>query len=249
MTTTRDVTCPLCAATSEGRIVLPKPSKGPKTSDLRVFAEGPDPLPLQLCACSGCGFVGTVSGFEEHAPKGSLVVPADAVGCFFSQDEWDDAHDPMLADRAAATASTFQAQVEEHLTPRAEAGRTDAATRYEHLAQVERWRGNGPLKEADAYLRAAWLHSDASDADAERRCRARAVHCYQQAVQERKWFQRREDLCVVGYLVGDLHRRLGDSAEAQKWYEQAVAWSSGLQHLEDLVELAERQARDPRDLV
>jgi hypothetical protein len=49
--------------------------------------------------------------------------------------------------------------------------------------------------------------------------------------------------------VGELHRRLGDSEEALQWYEQATAWSSGLQHLEDLVELAERQGRDPRDLV
>ncbi len=249
MTTVRDITCPLCGAVSEGRIVLPKPSRGPKTSDLRRFSEGPDPLPILLCACSGCGYVGSVSDFEEHAPKPTDVVPAGDVGAFFSEDEWADAHDPMLADRTTQGPSTVGRQVAEHLTPRAEAGRESAATRYEHLAQLERWRGHGPLKEGDAFLRAAWLHSDANAEDDERRCRGRAVACYRKAVQERRWFQRREDLCVVGYLIGDLHRRLGDSTEAQRWYEQAVAWSSGLPHLQELVELAERQARDPRDLV
>jgi uncharacterized protein (DUF2225 family) len=131
-------------------------------------------------------------------------------------------------------------------------GHGDAAVRYEHLAQLERWRAGGPLREGDAFLRAAWLHSDKRDgrgADDERRCRGRAVACYRRAVAERTWFQRRKDLCIIGYLVGELHRRLGDTDEAQRWYEQSVAWSSGLQHLQELVELAERQARDPRDLI
>ncbi len=249
MTTTRDITCPLCGAVSEGRIVLPKASTGPKTSDLRRFSDGPDPLPILLCACSGCGYVGRVSDFEEHAPSAADAVRAGDVGAFFSADEWADAHDPMLADRSAAEPSTFGAQVAEHLTPRADLGRTNAAVRYEHLAQIERWRGSGPLREGDAFLRAAWLHSDASADDDERRCRERALACYRRAVQERTWFQRREDLCVIGYLIGELHRRLGDSTEAARWYEQAVAWSSGLQHMQELVELAERQGRDPRDLV
>ena len=250
--TVRDILCPICGATTEGRVVLPKPSSGPKSSDLRQFADGPDPLPRQLCSCPSCGFVGKVSEFEEHAPDPADIVPAAAVGAFFSQAEWDDAHDPMLADRAAATRSTVSEQIATFLTPRADLGHADAAVRYEHLAQIERWRGSGPLREGDAFLRAAWLHGDKRDgagvAD-ERRCRTRAVACYGQAVAERTWFQRREDLCVIGYLVGECQRRLGDATEAQRWFEQAVAWSSGLQHMQDLVALAERQARDPRDVV
>jgi uncharacterized protein (DUF2225 family) len=248
--TVRDIVCPICATTTEGRIVLPKPSAGPKTSDLRRFAEGPDPLPLLLCSCPSCGYAGKVSDFEEHAPKREDSVTAANAGAFFSQDEWDEAHDPMLADRDPPSASTVAEQVSLHLTPRAALGHADAAVRYEHLAQLERWRGAGPLREGDAYLRAAWLHSDKRDgADDERRCRARALACYQRGVAERTWFARREDLCIIGYLIGELHRRLGDPTEAQRWYEQSVAWSSGLQHLQELVELAERQARDPRDLV
>tara|TARA_Y100001968_G_C19449098_1_gene767306 strand:+ start:4744 stop:4917 length:174 start_codon:yes stop_codon:yes gene_type:complete len=56
-------------------------------------------------------------------------------------------------------------------------------------------------------------------------------------------------MVVVAYLVGELSRRLGREEAALRWYEQSIAWSSGLQHMQDLVELAERQAREPRDLV
>ena len=248
--TTRDIQCPLCRTTTEGRIVLPTPSTGPKTSDLRRYADGPDPLPLVLCSCPSCGYVGKVSEFEEHAPLPGDLVAAEHTGAFFSQEAWDDAHDPMLADRGPSRESTFGDEVGAHLTPRADMGHADAAVRYEHLAQIERWRGGGPLREGDAFLRAAWLHSDKDDGgEDERRCRTRALHCYRQAVTERRWFNRREDLCVIGYLIGELHRRLGDEGEAQRWYEQTVAWTSGMQHLQELVELAERQAREPRDLV
>ena len=65
----------------------------------------------------------------------------------------------------------------------------------------------------------------------------------------RRWLRRREDMVVVAYLVGELSRRLDSEDSAKRWFEQAIAWSSGLQHMQDLVELAERQARDPRDLV
>ena len=68
-------------------------------------------------------------------------------------------------------------------------------------------------------------------------------------MSERHWFRRREDLVVIAYLVGELHRRLGETEEGKRWFEQAIAWSSGLQQLQELVELAERQARDPSDLV
>lgn len=243
----RDLTCPYCDTAFSGWLVLASPSRGPKSSDLRQFDDAEDPLPKQLDACPGCGFVGEVSDFEEHAVPADRVVRADRAGAFYSQGDWDDAHDPMLVERPEA--APFGQLVTAHLTPAKERALADAAFRYEQHGQVRRWRGDGPLREGDCWLRAAWLHGDAGRADDERRCRQRAVGCYRQGVQEREWFKRREDLVVIAYLCGELHRRLDEADEAQRWFEQAVAWSSGLPHMQELVELAERQARDPRDVV
>jgi uncharacterized protein (DUF2225 family) len=98
-------------------------------------------------------------------------------------------------------------------------------------------------------MRAAWMHGDSRRETDERRCRRMALLCYRRGIEERRWFRRREDLVVVTYLCGELHRRLGDGDEARRCYEQAVAWASGVQPLQDLVALCERQARDPRDLL
>jgi uncharacterized protein (DUF2225 family) len=125
----------------------------------------------------------------------------------------------------------------------------DPALRYEQHALLEGWLGNGPLRQGDAWLRAAWMHSDQGRGGEERRCREQALGCYLQGLDERKWLRRREDMVVVAYLVGELSRRLARPDEALRWFEQAVAWSAGLQHMQELVELAERQARDPRDVV
>ena len=245
--TPRKITCPLCETSFGGHTVLSSKSRGPTSSDLRRFTDGEDPIPKQLNACPGCGFTGDVSGFEEHAPTIDQRVPAAATGVYFSQDDWDDAHDPVLADRPAAADSTLREQLVLLADRRAAA--TDPAVRWENHAQVERWLEHGPLREGDAWLRAAWMHDDAQrDADA-RRCRRRALHCYVQGISQKKWFARREDLVVIAYLAGELNRRLGNGPDAQRWFEQAIAWSSGMQRLQELVELAERQLVRPQDVV
>ena len=243
--TPREISCPLCGATFAGHSVLASRDRGPLTSDLRRIPEGPDPLPLMINACPGCGLCGEVSRFEEHAPDGDKVVPAADTGAYWSQDDWDDARDPLLADRPREIESTLTEQLV-LLEDRAAA---DPAQRWENAAQIERWLGLGPLKEGDAMLRAAWMHDDAGRTDDAIRCRRRALGCYRTGITEKRWFGRREDLVIIGYLCGELHRRLGQLDLAGQWFEQAIAWSSGLQTLQELVELAERQMLHPADLV
>ena len=241
----RPISCPLCQQSFDGWLV---PS-GPLSSELRRFPEGEDPLPKQINSCPTCGYTGEVSAFEEMAPKADKAIPAPLTGAWFSQEEWEDAHDPMLTDRPRLRASTLEEQLSVHLAGQALEASKNAALRYEHHAQVERWLGHGPLREGDCFLRAAWMHEDAKEPDHARRCRHRAVACYRRGVDERRWFARREDLVVIAYLIGELHRKLGELEEGKRWFEQAIAWSSGLQKMQELVELAERQARDPREVV
>jgi uncharacterized protein (DUF2225 family) len=219
----RKITCPLCTTSFAGFSVLTGPANGPMASDLRRYPEGEDPIPRQLNSCPACGYSGEVSHFEEFAPDPTQPV--------------------------AGETSTLAELVDERLRPSAERCQSDPALRYEQHALLEGWLGNGPLRQGDAWLRAAWMHSDQGRAADERRCREQALGCYLQGLDERKWLRRREDMVVVAYLVGELSRRLARPDEALRWFEQAVAWSAGLQHMQELVELAERQARDPRDLV
>ena len=219
----REITCPLCTRLFSGFSVLTGPATGPLASDLRRYPEGEDPIPKQLNSCPECGYSGEVSAFEEFAPEPEQYV--------------------------ASEDATLKDLVDEHLRPHAAQTHKEPALRYEQHALVEAWLGNGPLRQGDAWLRAAWMHSDAERAEAEQSCRAQALACYRLGLDERRWLRRREDMVVVAYLVGELSRRLGSSESATRWFEQAIAWSSGLQHMQDLVELAERQARDPRDLV
>lgn len=245
----RPITCPLCATSWEGWLVLAGRSDGPLSSELRRFPEDEDPLPKMINSCPSCGYAGEVSAFEEMAPQADKPVPASQTGAWFAQEEWEDAHDPMIADRPHPTTSTLAEQLATHLAERATEANEDPALRYEHHGQVERWLGHGPLREGDAFLRAAWMYDDTKRPEDALRCRKRAIACYRRGVDERKWFARREDLVVIAYLVGELHRKLGEADEAKRWFEQAIAWSSGLQKMQELVELAERQASDPREVV
>ncbi|MBJ92879.1 MAG: hypothetical protein CMP23_00230 [Rickettsiales bacterium] len=219
----RELHCPLCATRFAGHSVLAGRASGPLSSDLRRYPEGPDPIPLQLNSCPECGYSGEVSAFEEFAPEPELEVAEEELS---------------LAEL-----------VRSRLSPKAQEAHADPALRYEQHAVLEGWLGRGPLRQGDAWLRAAWMHDDASRPQEALRCRDQALSHYRRGLDERRWLRRREDMVVVAYLVGELSRRLGREEAALRWYEQSIAWSSGLQHMQDLVELAERQAREPRDLV
>ena len=105
------------------------------------------------------------------------------------------------------------------------------------------------MREGDAFLRACWLHGDAGREDEASLLPTASPRLLPRGIEERRWFKRREDLVVIAYLCGE--SPIG-AWETQRrpvaGAEQAVAWSSGLQHLQELVELAERQGREPRDV-
>ena len=244
----RRLSCPLCTTSFDGWIVLAGRAQGPKTTDLRQYSEGEDPLPRQINGCPSCALTGEAVTFEDFPPSSKQEVRAADCGTYASVDEWDDAKNPLLVDRPAPKTSTLGEQLL-LLRDQAQAAHEDAALRYEHHAHITRWTGGGPLREGDAWLRAAWMHEDRGGTEEGLRCRRQALATYLRGIEERTWFGRREDLVVVAYLIGELSRRLGQHEEAKRWFEQCVAWSSGLPHLESLVELAERQGRDPRDLI
>lgn len=246
---TRTLGCPLCGESVEGHVVLPERARGPITTDLRRYGSVEDPLPKMVNLCKACGFAAEALWFEALAPRGSTAVAPNRTGWFETVEQWEDAHDPVLAGDRTDGPSTLREQVRAHLRPRLPEAIGNAARSWEFAAHVSRWAGAPALREGDALLRAAWLWEDAGAAGEGQRCRRRARERYESAIREQQGFGRREDLVVIAYLCGELRRREGARDDAHRWFDQSIAWSSGLPSMQELVALAERQRRDPRDLV
>lgn len=217
---TQELACPLCGATFSASRIGSTNTAGPLTTDLRRHTAGTDPLPQGVHSCPGCGWsAGEAPWGEQPELAGREVAPGE-----------------RLADRVARELGPAPA-------------RGDAAERYEAAARCAAWAGLGPLREGDHWLRAAWMHGDAGRPEREAECRRRARDAYQAAVKGQEGFHSRRDLAVVGYLLGELHRRLGDPGEARRWFDQALRWIGGEPSLAGLAALARRQMDDPGDFV
>lgn len=89
--------------------------------------------------------------------------------------------------------------------------------KYEHAAKVAEWLGNDPRYIADLYLRAAWCAVDELDTEAERFFRRKAAWRFAEALALYDGVPVHER-AVLTYLVGELWRRIGDTAQANTWF-------------------------------
>ena len=90
------------------------------------------------------------------------------------------------------------------------------AEKYEVYARTMEIRRQPPLTIALQYRYAAWMADDAGDAAAARTFREQAIRLMSQAL-ENSQVPAKEGPAVT-YLVGELHRRLGDFAAALNWF-------------------------------
>ena len=118
--------------------------------------------------------------------------------------------------------------------------------KYEHAAKVADWQGSDPRYLADLYLRAAWCCVDERDSEAERYFRRKAAWRFAEALASFDSVPQ-EERAVLTYLVGELWRRIGDAALAQRWFDRvpeeitepvAQAW---------VVEAAVQQRQAPKE--
>jgi uncharacterized protein (DUF2225 family) len=89
--------------------------------------------------------------------------------------------------------------------------------RYHAAAQVAEWRGEHARHIADLLLRAAWCCVDDDDHEGERYFRRAAAHRFAEALSQHGEIPPPER-AVLTYLVGELWRRVGDSALAAEWF-------------------------------
>lgn len=107
----------------------------------------------------------------------------------------------------------------DELTPLLAGHAVPPSEKYEFAAKVAAWDG-APLRQiADLWLRAAWCCVDEHDTEAERFYRRHAAWSFAEALQTADGIEAK-DRSAVSYLVGELWRRIGDTAQANAWFER-----------------------------
>jgi uncharacterized protein (DUF2225 family) len=188
----RDFVCPVCGENFRDPVVLSTNTFGGTESDFRPRAAGVDPLPFWIHTC----------------PE-----------CLYTDCEFDSA---VTGDvKRYVTGGEFRRGIPD--SPK-------AFHKYELLARIEEFAGAGAREIAWSYLKAAWLAAeyaasegpDSGDAEdvlvLERKYRKAAIDKLESSLGDR--FQDDEEYMTVFYLVGELHRRLGEFDTAITYFER-----------------------------
>ncbi len=118
--------------------------------------------------------------------------------------------------------------------------------KYEHAAKVAEWQGSDPRYLADLYLRAAWCAVDELDSEAERFYRRKAAWRFAEALTMFAGVPA-DERAVLTYLVGELWRRIGDSAQASSWFVKVRAEITDADAQRWVTDAADQQMRQPRE--
>lgn len=140
--------------------------------------------------------------------------------------------------------STFKQQILENLQSIVNAQPLTAGRRYELFALQEELRGASAHEMADYYLRASWAARDEGD-PGEAAYQRFAAMFFQKALENNECNEADEG--AVTYIIGELHRRLGDADAATQWFTRVVDRAKHDPSWQKLAELAQRQHETPRN--
>ena len=132
------------------------------------------------------------------------------------------------------------------LAPALQREMPSGSLKYEHAAKVAEWQGNDQRYLADLYLRAAWCAVDELDSEAERFYRRKAAWRFAEALSMYEGVPR-DERAVLTYLVGELWRRIGDSAQATRWFEKVHDEITDAETQHWVIDATEQQMRQPRE--
>lgn len=140
----------------------------------------------------------------------------------------------------------FRRLVAENITPEVKARSINVNGNYFLAALCAEWRGATPQSLARIYHMGAWCSRIQGDKDRERFYLGKALEYFEKALEAGE--PSAENRAMFVYLVGDLYRRLGDTARANEWYgkvEQAIKENGGDPKI---IEFAKRQMLAPSDI-
>ena len=113
-------------------------------------------------------------------------------------------------------------------------------------AKVAEGQGLDVRPVADLLLRAAWCCVDEADTEAERYFRRKAAWKFEEALSSFDGVAR-EERAVLTYLVGELWRRVGDSAQATEWLNRVSAEITDAASQQWVADAARQQRDCPRE--
>lgn len=120
---------------------------------------------------------------------------------------------------SAAYQQAFKDWVTTKLKQELESAELYGALKYVLAARCAHKLGKPAREVADLYLRGAWCAVVEEMPELEARCRKEAVERFEKALAEGG--VPAEERAPITYLVGELHRRLGDTQTAHKWFDRA----------------------------
>lgn len=118
--------------------------------------------------------------------------------------------------------------------------------KYEAAAKVAEWQGMEPRHIGDLLLRAAWCCVEEGDAEAERYFRRHAAWMFETALSSYDAVAT-EERAILTYLVGELWRRIGDIAQARRWFDRVPAEVVDGKSQQWVINSAYQQMTNPRE--
>ncbi|HJN19248.1 MAG TPA: DUF2225 domain-containing protein [Armatimonadota bacterium] len=150
-------------------------------------------------------------------------------------------------DKDVTVPPDVKAQVLRELAPRTREKPIYPALAYEFYATLEAWRGAGEIVVGDLFLRAAWCCRMDGPAEDEPKYRRAALERFENALAADDATEM--NVPVYTYLVGELHRRLGNDQAASTWYARAGTLVADIPELAWLGAVIEQQMTDPQEFI
>ncbi len=187
--------CPLCQTAFT--MLLPRPNAvrvERRESDFHEVTRGVNPLYYQIAVCPQCLYAAYLDDFATLARE-----EADALRRSEPQRR-------ALAGRLPFTGERDVVQ---------------ATRSFELAIQCYQQRQTRPPRLGGLYHRLAWLAREQGDVVAERTWPAQALAHYQQVYLTERLDDETTEL-TLQYLIGELHLRLGQVAEARRWFSDLL---------------------------
>lgn len=145
-----------------------------------------------------------------------------------------------------AISDTFKQQIFEHLQSIVLSQPLTAGRRYELFALQQELSGASAQEMADYYLRASWAARDEGD-PRESAYQRYAIGFFEQALASDDMNEADEG--PITYLIGELHRRLGETDDAHQWFTRVIDHARTDPSWQRVADLALRQRETPRDML
>jgi hypothetical protein len=118
---------------------------------------------------------------------------------------------------------------------------------YEFAAWIAEWKRGSLQSIGDLYLRSAWCCNDFNKPRKERFYRLKALEFFEKAMELKEISAR--DAGLYTYLIGELHRRVGEIGAASVWFDRVAEATKGDPKQRWLEGLAFQQKTDPKELI